>query len=205
MKLEEFAPESCLDDKMRALCAALDAQIDKLSADSRCVLHLPRLDELSGKILDVLADQLHCDFYDSLLFDDDAKRSAIRNSIAWHRRLGTRWAVEKVCADYGQDFHITEWFEDGDPPGWFRVGTNPFYLQENYDSWLRAVLIAKNVRSWCAVRFQYDEYLASRVGIATFIHGSITVRIGTESQLAHVTAYAGVATFIHGAITARIN
>ena len=204
IKLEDFAPESCLDDKTRALCAALDAQIDRLISDSICVLHLPRLDELSGKILDVLADQLHVDNFSPYPLSDAIKKNLIRNSIADHRLRGTPFAVEKVCDDLNHEVTLSEWFDNGDAPGWFRLDTVPFYDADIFYGWLRAVLIAKNVRSHCKVRFHHYERTALYFGIADFIRGKVKVNYLPPPDGATVKICAGIMTFIRGTIRVGI-
>ena len=51
------------DEKLKAAAQALDAELQRLSADARLVLHLPRLDELPNEVLDELAYQYHVDFF----------------------------------------------------------------------------------------------------------------------------------------------
>ena len=199
-KLIDFAPESAIDDDIRALLEALDFQLERLEKESICVVHLPRLDELSGKILDILADQLHCDFYNSLTFDEETKRQVIRDSINWHRHKGTPYAVEKVSADFKQRCDLAEWFEYGDEPAWFRINTDPFYIREDLDGWLRAVLIAKNVRSWCRLRFEHDEHGELYFGIADFIGGTTSITYAPPDTSSHFELSAGIQTFINGNI-----
>lgn len=148
-KLTEILPESILrDDKLRASAEALDVEFEKLSAAIREVLHLPRLDELSGRILDYLAEQFHCDFYEPLYLGDDEKKSMIRESIAWHRIKGTVAAVEKIAAMVWRDCEISEWFDYGGEPYHFRIKTHGFKsTPDGFKTFLRMINAAKNVRS----------------------------------------------------------
>ena len=58
--LLDVLPESILQDpKLYASAQALSAQLQAVTAATREVLHLPRLDELSGTVLDYLAEQFH--------------------------------------------------------------------------------------------------------------------------------------------------
>lgn len=125
-KLSGILPRSLsYDEKFNALAKALDVQLEKLSGDVKQVLHLPRLDELDGQILDLLAWQLHVDNYTPLWLDDQTKRNLIRNSIAYHRKKGTRAAVNDVLAAFNVPVEIEEWFEADDmEPYWFRATTS---------------------------------------------------------------------------------
>ena len=51
------------DKKMYAAAQALDLELQRLSAEAKLVLHLPRLAELPHEVLDTLAWQFHVDFY----------------------------------------------------------------------------------------------------------------------------------------------
>ena len=99
--LTQILPDSSFfDPKMYAAAEALDDQITLFHWAIKNVLHLPRLDELSGAILDLLADQFHVDYYDSINFTDEEKRELIRESIAWHRKLtsGSTMAVSPTIS-----------------------------------------------------------------------------------------------------------
>lgn len=148
-KISDILPESVLrDPKLRASAEAIDIELAKLSWLTREVLHLPRLDELSGKILDHLAAQFHVDFYEPLHLDDATKRELIRNSIAWHRIKGTPAAVEQIANTVFADAKVSEWFEYGGLPYHFKITTNGY--KETPDGWatfLRMLEVAKNVRS----------------------------------------------------------
>ncbi|MBO4779885.1 MAG: phage tail protein [Selenomonadaceae bacterium] len=148
-KLTEILPESILRDaKLRASAEALDVELEKLSAAIREVLHLPRLDELSGRILDYLAEEFHCDFWEPLYLSDDEKKSMIRESIAWHRIKGTVAAVEKIAAMVWRDCEISEWFDYGGEPYHFRIKTRGFKsTPDGFKTFLRMIDAAKNVRS----------------------------------------------------------
>ena len=147
--LMRILPESSfLDPKMYASAEALDAEITKLHAAIREVLHLPRLDELSGTILDLLAEQFHVDYYDAINFSDEEKRNLIRQSIAWHRLKGTPAAVEMVLQDAFKDLRIDEWFTYGGEPYYFRLWTRGYIsTPERFKSFWLMFLDAKNVRS----------------------------------------------------------
>lgn len=64
VSLAAILPESLLQDpKIRAAAEALDVELQRLAADARLVLHVPRIDELPHEVLDLLANQFHVDFF----------------------------------------------------------------------------------------------------------------------------------------------
>ena len=149
-KLTEILPESVLlDPKLRASAEALEFQLEKLSSDIWQVLHLPRLEELSGRILDHLAEQFHVDFYEPLYLTEAEKKNLIRESIAWHRIKGTVGAVEQIAHSAFRDATIEEAKDYGGLPYRFWITTTGFkYAPDGLSTFLRMINAAKNVRSW---------------------------------------------------------
>lgn len=167
-KLSEILPRSLsYDEKFLALSKALDAQLEKLSGDVKNVLHLPRLDELEGKVLDLLLWQFHADNVTPLFLDDLTKRNLIRNSISYHRKKGTRAAVNDVLAAFGNQIdELQEWFEADDmEPYWFRVTTDIKNAGNDLDALIRRIWDAKNVRSWLILRLKKLINFNAYVGI----------------------------------------
>ncbi|MBQ6758348.1 MAG: phage tail protein, partial [Selenomonadaceae bacterium] len=143
--LADILPESLkIDSQFVAIAKALNPILQKIAADTRNVIHLPRLDELEGTILDVLAEQFHVDFFDSVTLDDDQKKNLIRNSIALHRLKGTVWSVEYIV---NQFFHNATVEELG---GFlFKINTDGYTATpEAFDTFCRMLMDVKPVRSW---------------------------------------------------------
>lgn len=168
-KLSEILPRSLTyDAKFTALAKALDAQLEKLSGEVKNVLFIPRLDELTGKTLDLLAYQLHVDNFSPLFLDDETKRNLIRNSIAYHKRKGTRAAVNDVCAAFGNKVEIEEWFEKGVDdlePYEFRLTAEMQSVNKELNDFLKRIWDAKNVRSWLVLRLKKRVELKAYVGV----------------------------------------
>lgn len=145
--LAEILPESIAgDEKFQALAQALDPLLKNFSADTKLAMHLPRLDELEGLILDLLANQFHVDNFDSINLTDDQKKFFIRQSIAHHRRKGTIAAVEDVA---NQFFNAAQVQELGD--FLFKIKTREYLsTQDAFMTFVRMLFDAKNVRSWLA-------------------------------------------------------
>ena len=174
--LTRILPDSSfLDPKMYASAEALDDQITLFHWAIKNVLHLPRLGELKGTVLDLLADQFHVDAYDAINFTDEEKRDLIRNSIAWHRIKGTPAAVEMVLAVAFSKFRVDEWFDYDGKPYYFRLyikGTA--YSPGSFQSFWRMFLDAKNVRSHLekvTIDISPDESIKVYTGVATVTTG----------------------------------
>ncbi|GHV50458.1 hypothetical protein FACS1894216_02700 [Synergistales bacterium] len=160
LELLQILPSSVSGDKnARAVAKALDPEIQSVSRDIREALIVSRIDELSEPVLDLLAWQWHVDFYEPDKLPVQLKRALVKNSIAWHRKKGTLWAVKQVLLDLGLEPEIREWFEIGTAPYTFSVEAkwkgdparvNDF-LGSDTDSLIRlAVEAAKPVRAGTA-------------------------------------------------------
>lgn len=145
--LAQILPDSLKADKQFvAIAAALDPILKRFAADTRKAMHLPRLDELTSPILDVLANQFHVDFFDSAHLTDDIKRNLIRNSIALHRLKGTVAAVEFVT---NQFFRSARVIDDGLGSFLFKIETGAYTsTPEAWDVFCRMLWNVKPVRSW---------------------------------------------------------
>ena len=196
-KLTEILPQSILNDpKLKALAEALDVELAKLSAATREVLHLPRLNELEGKILDFLAEQFCVDFYEPLYLTDDEKKNLIRTSIAWHRIKGTPAAVEEIANAAFRQAEVVEWFDyENGLPYHFQIKTRGFKQSpDGFATFLRMLYTAKNVRSWC------DKIVIDYPSAELYIYyGAVEVETGlkyvkvAEPPSKRIDLFAGVA------------
>ena len=174
VSLIDILPPNLLADKqIYAAARALDDELQKITAETRNALLLPRLDELSEEVIDLLAWQWHVDFYEPSM-SIETKRQLVRESIAWHRIKGTKAAVEKMAQTVFKGGVVTEWFEYGGEPYHFRIDVlnAPNMTEESRDRLLAVVKASKNTRSWLdELRFrrkaQNDMYYASAPSIHT--------------------------------------
>ena len=203
LSLLDILPENLLaDEKVYAAAKAVDDELQRLIASCVEVLHLPRLDELPEKVVDLLAWEWHVDFYEPSA-DIATKRQLVRESIAWHRIKGTKAAVEKMAQTVFKGGVVTEWFEYGGEPYHFRIDllTAPNITQDDTARLLAVVNASKNVRSVLdELRFrreaQNDMYYAS----APSIHTTYEIR---PAEITDATAearrYIGAAVSTHTA------
>ena len=200
--LLELLPESILlDPKLRASAEALDAQFQAVTAAAREVLHLPRFDELSGNIIDYLAEQFHIDFYEPLYLTEAEKVNMIRSSIAWHRIKGTPAAVEQIAHAAFRDADIQEWFEYGGEPYHFKIKSHGYKeTPDGFATYLRLINVAKNVRSWIDnLEVVYDEPEAvTYAGAIDLTTGAKDMLVARPPDTYPTEIFAGNANFIYG-------
>ena len=148
--LLDLLPENLLADaQIYAAARALDDELQKVTVATRDALILPRIDELSEEVIDILAWQWSVDFYDELK-SLAKKRNAVKQSIAMHRIKGTRRAVELALHMVYTTGEVSEWFEYGGRPYYFRVHfIEPESIRtEDVDRVIRIINAVKNTRSW---------------------------------------------------------
>lgn len=157
--LLDILPDSLSQDaEVQAVARAVQGELHAVARAVDAVRIWSRLDELSGAVLDLLAWQLHVDFWRPEL-SDQVKRRLIGNSIAWHRVKGTPYAIKQLFADLGVEAQVLEWFQpegQGLAPYEFAVRgiiKQPLYRHESWgpqtiESLEEAVAVAKNTRSW---------------------------------------------------------
>lgn len=198
--IDILPPNLLADEQIYAAARALDDELQKITAATRNALLLPRLDELSEEVIDLLAWQWHVDFYEPSM-SIETKRQLVRESIAWHRIKGTKAAVEKMAQTVFKGGVVTEWFEYGGEPYHFRIDllTAPNITQDDTARLLAVVNAAKNVRSVLdELRFrreaQNDMYYAS----APTIHTTYEIRPAEiTGATAEARQYIGAAVSAH--------
>lgn len=119
-----------------------------------------RIDELDEQTLDVLAYDLHVDWYD-YSYPIEVKRQTIRDSVRVHRRLGTKYAVETALGAVFPGTRVQEWFEYGGEPYMFKViigATESGVSADRQAAVLERVRFYKNLRSHLeAISYQIEK------------------------------------------------
>ena len=154
------------DPKMIALGRAIAEQLQITARQIRQNIIYARIDELDEQTLDILAYDLHVDWYDHS-YPIEVKRQTIKDSVKIHRRLGTKYAVETALGAVFPGTRVEEWFEyDGDPYT-FRViinATENGVTAAQQAAVLERVIFYKNLRSHLeAVRFKVEKKTAVHV------------------------------------------
>lgn len=198
--LDILPPNLLADKQIYAAAQALDDELQKITEATRNALLLPRLDELSEEVIDLLAWQWHVDFYEPSM-SIETKRQLVCESIAWHRIKGTKAAVEKMAQTVFKGGVVTEWFEYGGEPYHFRIDllTAPNITQDDTARLLAVVNAAKNVRSVLdELRFRREAQNDMYYAAAPSIHTTYEIR---PAEITDATAearqYIGAAVSAH--------
>ncbi|MCL6479553.1 MAG: phage tail protein I [Peptococcaceae bacterium] len=148
VRLVDLLPPNLIQDPtVKSAAEALDNELRAVAeAIQECVI-LAGIDDLSEEVLDILAWQLHVDFYEPDL-PVETKRELVRNSIPWHRRKGTPAAVEELVVAVFGDGEVQEWFEYNGQPYHFKVlTTNTSATTTDVQRFTKTVESVKNARS----------------------------------------------------------
>ena len=154
------------DPEINALGRTIAEQLQITARQIRQNIIYARIDELDEQTLDILAYDLHVDWYDHS-YPIQVKRQTIKDSVKIHRRLGTKYAVETALGAVFPGTRVEEWFEyDGDPYT-FRViinATENGVTAAQQAAVLERVIFYKNLRSHLeAVRFKVEKKTAVHV------------------------------------------
>ena len=149
--MKKFPPALKKDKLMSALGKIAAEELHITARETRKNIIYADIDKLSETWLDVLAYDLHVDWYD-YDYPVEVKRAVIKDSIKVHQKLGTKYAVETALRNVYKGASIKEWFEYGGRPYYFKINidTSGSSLAENaYADILNKVQFYKNLRSHC--------------------------------------------------------
>lgn len=108
------------DPKMRAIAEALTKEALTVSGGIENVLIYSRIDELPEALIDILAFDMHVDWYD-YSFPLKVKRDILKGSVKVHKKMGTKYAVEKALGALYPQSEVEEWFQYEGQPHHFRI------------------------------------------------------------------------------------
>ena len=196
LKLLDILPIPITDEEMEALSYALDPELKEITAAINEAVIMTRIDELPENLVDLLAWQLHVDFYEPLGLDLDRKRALVKNSLIWHRYKGTKYALESMIRIlFFDNFKIEEWFEYGGEPYFFRVTSQDLISNRGqYKDLIRAIYELKNTRSWLErLRFEREIETTIYFGYAGRHKRKYTIDgISPKIEIAPANLYIGI-------------
>lgn len=141
-----FPPALKKDEKMVALGRLIADELHQTVEQTKKNIIYANINELSETWLDVLAYDLHVDWYD-YDYPIEAKRAIIRDSVRVHQKLGTKAAVEMALGGIHPKSEIEEWFDYGGKPYRFRIvlDTTESRVTADYDEIIKTVDIYKRL------------------------------------------------------------
>lgn len=104
---------------------------------------------LPDDILDVLAVELRTMYYSEDL-PLNKKRDIIQNTLLWHHKAGTPYAVEELVKTLFGEGKVIEWFdfkEGPGQPGTFDIETEAISNPDIIDEFVQIIKKVKNTRS----------------------------------------------------------
>ena len=108
------------DPKMIALAKSLTAELLAVSGHMEDVLIYSRIDQLPEELVDILAYDMHVDWYS---YEDPlaVKRRTLKDSVKVHKHMGTKYAVETAIQAFFPGGAVQEWFDYAGEPHHFRI------------------------------------------------------------------------------------
>lgn len=150
LQLADLIPSSIASDpQVMSAIAAIDAELQAVSAQIEVVTLIARIDQLDGPTLDQLAWHFNVPFY-SEDFSVVQKRGAVKRAVYWRRISGTKAAVVEALKSIQYNTEVTEWFEENGVPYTFAVDidTEDGDVSSNFLSDVLSLINAtKNTRS----------------------------------------------------------
>lgn len=188
-KTIEIVPSSIANDpQVIAACEAIDAELAQIYTEflpqtgAPSILFWPYVDQQVPPLLDVLMWEMHVDVWQNIEGEPltiEKKRELINESIDWHRHKGTRYAVDQMLKLVFEQGRVTEWYEYGGRPYYFRILFEGDVTGAQWDRILEAVYAVKNVRSWL------DSFVTSKLWRQQLYHAiATTQKIDTKIKLA---------------------
>lgn len=81
------------------------------------------IDRADEAVLDILAVQFRVDWYDTR-YPIETKRRIIKTALEVRRYCGTEWAVQKALSSIYPNVKISEWYDYGGRPGYWRMNVD---------------------------------------------------------------------------------
>ncbi|MCM1579135.1 MAG: phage tail protein I [Ruminococcus sp.] len=108
------------DPKMRAIAEAVTKEALTVSGEIENVLIYSRIDELPEALIDILAYDMHVDWYD-YSYPLKVKRDILKGSVRVHKKMGTKYAVEKALGALYPQSEVEEWYQYEGQPHHFHI------------------------------------------------------------------------------------
>lgn len=158
IRLEDSRIEDILPDylahnpEMTALSYAVSQGIKRFLSYCGNIGIYSTIDNIQENMLDMLALEINTPYYDEG-FEIEKKRELVKNTLQWHKKVGTLAAVEELVKTVFGECRVQEWYQYGGEPYTFRVHVvigNSGLTEDADREIIRSIQFCKNVRSHCA-------------------------------------------------------
>lgn len=166
------------DPQVRAACYAIDQELQEIYNELPSILFWPFVDQQVPPLLDMLAWEMHVDVWQGWEGDLDiaTKRKLIDESIDWHQHKGTKWAVEYMCKTLFTNAYVTEWYQYGGNPFFFKIVLNQQLTEEALSTLITSVYAVKNARSWLE-NVEITTRINQQLYVYIIVRTRVTIRI----------------------------
>lgn len=208
LSLHDITPPNIdSDNNLHAIIDSIDPQLQQVSHSLLETLLFARIDELPDELLDLLAWQLHVDFYD-LAGTRDMKLATVKGSLMWHMHKGTQWAIHEALRMIDIRAEFVPWWEDGSTPYTFKLRaiiSGDYYREQGRDKLIssirRVVDESKAARSLMAgleTRLEFRDDVALYAALADLRSGNVRISFMHPETPGSTALYSGLATFRQG-------
>ena len=144
--LNTFPPALKEDESMLALGQLIAEELHITACETQKNIIYANIDTLPECWLDILAYDLHIDWYD-YDYPIEAKRAIVKDSVKIHQRLGTKAAVEMALGGIHPQSEIEEWFTYGGEPYKFRIilDTTHSRVKADYEEIVKTIDVYKRL------------------------------------------------------------
>lgn len=153
------------------------------------------IDSADDAVLDMLAAELDTQYYDADL-ELEAKRRLVKGALVWHMTSGTPAAVEELVAAVFGEGEVTEWYEYGDDPYYFKITTNATMTEDTSELFTVMINRVKNARSHLRaieIHREIDHTLYAGTALHSSTKPAAIIDGYSEDRAAESTVYAGTA------------
>ncbi|EFC55316.1 TPA: phage tail protein I [Enterobacter cancerogenus] len=176
-----FLPPPLASDERFSILA--DIAAERFARIDLTTLLVNLIDLVDASALPSLAEQFHVQGLEGWSFccNEQEKRELIKQAIELHKYKGTPWAVRRVLEILSLPGSISEWFEYGGKPYFFKIDielTDKGIDEDLFHNLIDIIHEYKNVRSKLEslIIWIINQSTTPVVGCALFIGENTTVR-----------------------------
>ena len=182
--MTKFPPALKKDESMLALGQLIADELHITAHEIKKNIIYTNIEELSETLLDVLAYDLHVDWYD-YDYPIEIKRNIVKSSLKVHKKMGTKYAVENALKALYPESGVEEWFEYGGRPYTFRIKikVGSWGIPENTAvKMIRDICFYKNLRSHCEYIYFILNAPKARIRAAPYLAVSGLMKIKAQPE-----------------------